>query len=80
MNTVPNFGRLILYHSRHVYNNNNNNNNNIFNCKWAVARWQWLTCKCTNMKYGYKKFKSERLHEKHAVTTWSLGNNLSIRL
>jgi hypothetical protein len=23
-------------------NNNNNNNNNIFNCKWAVARWQWL--------------------------------------
>jgi len=21
---------------------NNNNNNNIFNCKWAVARWQWL--------------------------------------
>jgi hypothetical protein len=23
--------------------NNNNNNNNIFNCKWAVARWQWLS-------------------------------------
>jgi hypothetical protein len=23
-------------------NNNNNNNNKIFNCKWAVARWQWL--------------------------------------
>jgi hypothetical protein len=23
-------------------NNNNNNNNNIFNCKCAVARWQWL--------------------------------------
>ena len=21
---------------------NNNNNNNIFNCKWVVARWQWL--------------------------------------
>jgi hypothetical protein len=21
---------------------NDNNNNNIFNCKWAVARWQWL--------------------------------------
>ena len=19
-----------------------NNNNNILNCKWAVARWQWL--------------------------------------
>jgi len=26
--------------------NNNNNNNNIFNCKWAVARWQWLNA-CT---------------------------------
>jgi hypothetical protein len=25
-------------------NNNNNNNNNLFNCKWAVARWQWLLC------------------------------------
>jgi hypothetical protein len=23
-------------------NDNNNNNNNKFNCKWAVARWQWL--------------------------------------
>jgi hypothetical protein len=23
-------------------NDNNNNNNNIFNCKWAVALWQWL--------------------------------------
>jgi hypothetical protein len=23
-------------------NNNNNNNNNVFNCKWAVARWQRL--------------------------------------
>jgi len=22
--------------------NNNNNNKNRFNCKWAVARWQWL--------------------------------------
>ena len=22
--------------------NNNNNNNNLFNCKWTVARWQWL--------------------------------------
>jgi len=22
----------------------NNNNNNIFNCKWAVTRWQWLLC------------------------------------
>jgi hypothetical protein len=31
----------ISYNSKHN-NNNNNNNNNIFNCKWAVARWQWL--------------------------------------
>jgi len=22
--------------------NDDNNNNNKFNCKWAVARWQWL--------------------------------------
>jgi len=21
---------------------NNNNSNNLFNCKWTVARWQWL--------------------------------------
>jgi len=25
-----------------VNSNNNNNNNNMFNCKWAVAQWQWL--------------------------------------
>jgi hypothetical protein len=29
---------LVFYNN----SNNNNNNNNIFNCKWAVARWQWL--------------------------------------
>jgi len=28
----------------------NNNNSNIFNCKWAVARWQWLLCMYINMK------------------------------
>jgi len=28
----------------------NNNNNNIFNCKWAVTRWQWLLCMYINMK------------------------------
>jgi len=27
-----------------------------------------------------KKFNSERLHEKHVVATWKLGNHLSIRL
>ena len=26
------------------------NNNNIFNCKWAVARWQWSLCMYINMK------------------------------
>ena len=31
-------------------NNNNNNSNNIFNCKWAVPRWQWLLCMYINMK------------------------------
>jgi hypothetical protein len=31
-------------------NNNNNNNNNIFNCKLAVARWQWLLYRYINIK------------------------------
>jgi hypothetical protein len=30
------------YFKKIFNNNNNNNNNNKFNCKWAVARWQWL--------------------------------------
>jgi len=25
-------------------------NNNIFECKWAVTRWQWLLCTYINMK------------------------------
>ena len=33
---------VVIMHAHKYYNNNNNNNNNIFNCKWAVARWQWL--------------------------------------
>ena len=48
---------------------NNNSNNNIFNCKWAVARWQWLLCTYINEKYGSKKFKSGGLHEEHAVAS-----------
>jgi len=24
--------------------------NNIFNCKWAVTRWQWLLCMYINVK------------------------------
>jgi len=29
---------------------------------------------------GSKKFKSGGLHEKHVVSTWSLGHHLSIHL
>jgi len=32
------------------------------------------------MELVTNKFKSGGLHEKHAAATWSLGNNLSIRL
>jgi len=32
------------------------------------------------MKLVTTEFKSEGLHEKHVVATWSLGNNLSICL
>jgi hypothetical protein len=34
----------LVKENKFINNNNNNNNksNNIFNCKWAVARWQWL--------------------------------------
>jgi hypothetical protein len=52
--------------------------NNLFNCKWAVAQWQWLLRIYTNVKQGSKKFKSGGLYEKHAVATWSLGNHLRI--
>jgi len=31
-----------------------------------------------NMKLVTTKFKSGRLHEKHVVATWNLGNHLSI--
>jgi hypothetical protein len=33
-----------------------------------------------NKKHGSKEFKLGRLHEKHAVATWRLGNHLSSRL
>ena len=29
---------------------NSNNDNNIFDCKWAVTRWQWLLCMYINVK------------------------------
>jgi hypothetical protein len=31
-----------------------------------------------NMKLVTSEFKSGRLHEKHVVATWNLGNHLSI--
>ena len=37
----------------------------------------YFTC-IQNMKLVTTKFKSGGLHEKHAVTTWNLGNHLSI--
>jgi len=33
-----------------------------------------------NMKLFTTKFKSGGLHEKHVVTTWNVGNHLSICL
>ena len=58
--------------------NYNNNNNNTFNCKWAVARWQWLLCTYVNMKQGSKEFKSGGLHEKQVVATWKPSQHLLI--
>jgi len=69
-----------MYGQSHNNNDDDNNNNNIFNCKWAVTRWQWLLCMYIIMKQGSKKFKLGGLHEKHAVATWSPGNHLSICL
>ena len=39
----------------------------------------YFTC-TQNVKLVTTKFKSERLHEKHVVATWNLGNHLSICL
>ena len=39
----------------------------------------YFTCK-QNMKLVTTRFKSGRLHEKHVVATWNLGNHLSICL
>ena len=49
-------------------------------CNWVVTRWQWLFYMYTNVKKKVtRKFKSEKLHERHVVATWKLGNHLSIR-
>ena len=47
----------------------------IFNCSWAVTRWQWLVYMYTGFT---TKFRSGGLHWKHVVATWHLGNNLRI--
>jgi len=39
----------------------------------------YFTC-IHNMKLVTNKFKLGGLHEKHVVTTWNLGNHLSICL
>jgi len=36
------FGKPYLYY--------NDDDDDIFNCKWAVARWQWLLCMYIYMK------------------------------
>jgi len=53
----------------------------IINYNLVVTWWQWLFYMYTNMKKNVtRKFKSGGLHERHVVTTWKLGNRLSIRL
>ena len=39
----------------------------------------YFTCK-QNMKLVTTRFKSGGLHEKHVVTTWNVGNRLSVCL
>ena len=39
----------------------------------------YFTC-IQNMKLVSTKFKSGRLHEKHVVATWNIGNRLSVCL
>jgi len=39
----------------------------------------YFTC-IQNMKLVTNKFKSGRLHEKHVVATWNVGNRLSVCL
>jgi len=52
----------------------------IINCNWVVTRWQWLFYMYTKYELVTTKFKSGGLHEKHVVTTWNLGNHLSVCL
>ena len=62
----------LLWPSRQI-NNNNNNNNKLqlgYHSVAVVIRKKKVT----------REFKSGRLHERHVVATWKLGNHLSIRL
>jgi hypothetical protein len=47
------------------------------NCHRVVTRWQWLSYTYTIYKIA-TKFTSGGLHEKHVVSTWNVGNHLSI--
>ena len=52
---------------------------NVFNCKWAVTRWQWLYCMYMNMKWGSKKFNSPNLSDalpNHSATHIYCGSRL----
>ena len=62
-----------------VNNNNNNNNNNYLftTVELSPGGSGYFTC-IQNMKLVTTKFKSGRLHEKHVVATWNLGNRLNI--
>ena len=55
-------------------------NNNIFTAIGLSSGGSgYFTC-IQNVKLVTNKFKSGGLHEQHVVTTWYLGNRLSICL
>ena len=61
-----------------VYNNNDTNNNLLAAIGLLPGGSSFVHVH--NYGKGVKNLKTEELHEKHAVATWSLGNHLSIRL
>ena len=58
---------------------NNNNNNNLLTATGLLPGGSSFV-HVHNYGKGAKNLKSGGLHEKHAVATWSLGNQLSICL
>jgi len=52
----------------------------IIYCNWVVTDGSGYFACIQNTKLVTNKFKSGGLHEKHVVTTWNLGNHLSICL